>query len=149
MSVIALVATVTLSVTLLLEPAPTLAAGHVSTTTEPCQSSRFNSDYLIDQCLETNIRTMSARMESALRRESGYLRYVSRSEDWRVAKRTQATFVTFAREECLAQAHPYQPGTIVPILYGECVLQLYHQRLDYLDRTIAWFKNGGESQASP
>jgi hypothetical protein len=38
----------------------------------------------------------------------------------------------YAHEECLAEANPYQPGTIVPILCGECALGLYNQRLDYL-----------------
>lgn len=144
----ALVVIVALSATLLVRPELTVAASHVSTTTEPCQSPRFSSDYLIDQCLELNICVMTSRMESSLRKESAYLRYASRAQDWRVAQRTQSTFVAYAREECFAQANPYQPGTIVPILYGECVLQLYHQRLDYLEHTITSFKNGGESQRS-
>ena len=54
--------------------------------------------------------------------------------------------MTYAREECLAQANPYQPGTIVPILYGECVVGFYNQRLNYLRDTIASFKKGGESR---
>jgi hypothetical protein len=87
-------------------------------------------------------------MNSSLRKESVYFGYASRARDWRVAQRTQATFVAYAREECLSRANPYQPGTIVPILYGECVIQLYQQRLDTIDHVIAAFKNGGESQGS-
>lgn len=71
-------------------------------------------------------------MDTSLREESVYLHYASRSQDWRVARRTQSTFMFYAHEECLAEANPYQPGTIVPILCGECALGLYNQRLDYL-----------------
>jgi hypothetical protein len=65
----------------------------------------------------------------------------------RVAERTQSTFVAYAREECLAEANPYQPGTIVPILYGECVFGFYDQRLAYLHHAIATFQSGGEAQS--
>jgi uncharacterized protein YecT (DUF1311 family) len=126
----------------------TASASDTTTTTLPCQSKKLTTDYEIDQCLTTNIRTMTTRMESALRKESVYLRYGSRSKDWRVAQRTQSTFVAYAHEECLAQSNPYQPGTIVPILYGECVVTLYNQRLNYIDQTITAFKNGGEAQGS-
>jgi uncharacterized protein YecT (DUF1311 family) len=129
-------------------PAKTEASQVITTTTVPCQSPRLGSDYQIDQCLEKGIRTMTRRMNSSLRRESSYLSYASRAQDWRVAQRTQAAFIAYAREECLSQANPYQPGTIVPILYGECVIQLYQQRLDNIQRAIATFKNGGESQRS-
>jgi hypothetical protein len=78
--------------------------------------------------------------------ESVYFHYGSLSQDRRVAQRTQSTFMAYARDECLAQANPYQPGTIVPILFGECVLDFYHQRLHYLRDTIASLKRGGESR---
>jgi uncharacterized protein YecT (DUF1311 family) len=138
----------TLGATLLLQPETTVAAGHATTTTQPCSGPRFNTDFRIDQCLESDLRMMRTRMESSLREESVFLGYPSRSQDWRVAQRTQSTFLAYAREECLAQANPYQPGTIVPILFGECELQLFDQRLAYLHRTIASFKRGGESQPS-
>ena len=85
-------------------------------------------------------------MESSLRDESDYFHYATRSQDRRVAQRTQSTFTSYAREECLALTNPYQSGTIVPILYGECVLGFEHQRLDYLRHAITSFKKGGESQ---
>jgi hypothetical protein len=85
-------------------------------------------------------------MESSLRDESDYFHYATRSQDRRVAQRTQSTFTSYAREECLALTNPYQSGTIVPILYGECVLGFDHQRLDYLRHAITSFKKGGESQ---
>jgi uncharacterized protein YecT (DUF1311 family) len=126
----------------------TASAGTTTTTTLPCQSKKLTTDYEIDQCLTSNIRAMTTRMETALRKESVYLRYGSRSKDWRVAQRTQSTFVAYAHDECLAQSNPYQPGTIVPILYGECVVTLYKQRLNYIDQTITSFKNGGEARDS-
>jgi uncharacterized protein YecT (DUF1311 family) len=124
------------------------SASDTTTTTLACQSKKLTTDYEIDQCLTTHIRAMTTRMESALRKESVYLRYGSKSKDWRVAQRTQSTFVAYAHEECLTQSNPYQPGTIVPILYGECVVALYDQRLDYIDQTITTFKNGGAAQGS-
>jgi hypothetical protein len=54
--------------------------------------------------------------------------------------------MAYARDKCLAQANPYQPGTIVPILFGECVLNVYHQRLHFFRDTIASMKRGGESR---
>ena len=122
------------------------SAGPVTSATAPCQSSALTSDYQIDRCLEGKIREITSRMQTALRRESGYLRYASPSQDWRVVQRTQRTFVAYAREECLAQTNPYRTGTIVPILYGECEVQLFDQRLAYIDHTIASLKSGGESQ---
>ena len=56
--------------------------------------------------------------------------------------------MSYARQECLAQANPYQPGTIVPIIYGECVIEFYNQRLTYLRDAIASFKRGAEAQAT-
>jgi len=139
---------VVLVVTLTFRSAATVAADAPHATALPCQSKQLTTDYQIDQCLTSNIHAMTQRMESSLRKESRFLHYASRSQDWRVARRTQATFVTFAREECLAQANPYQPGTIVTILYGECVLKLYDQRLAYIDQTITAFQNGGEVGSS-
>lgn len=147
--VVASIVIAALTTFILLRPETSVASPLVTTTTVPCQSPRLSSDYQIDKCLESRIRSMTGRMNSSLRKESISLHYATRSQDWRVARRTQATFVTFAREECLSQAHPYQPGTFVPVLYGECVLQLYQQRLDYIDRVITSFRNGGESQRSP
>ena len=87
-------------------------------------------------------------MNTLLRKESVYFRYASKPRDWRVAEKTQATFMSYAREECLAQVNPYRTGTISPILYGECVLGFYNQRVTYLRDTIASFENGGESRTS-
>ena len=137
-----------LSVVLLLDPVSTVAAPRATTTTVPCQSPRLSNDSQIDQCLVSGIRSMTRRMNTALRKESAYLHYPSRSQDWRVARRAQATFVAYVREECLAEANPYQPGTIVPILYGECVIGLYQQRLANIDAVITSFRKGGESQPS-
>jgi uncharacterized protein YecT (DUF1311 family) len=143
-----LVVIVTLVAVLVFRPASAAAADRPSTTL-PCQSKRLTTDYQIDQCLTAKMHTLTTRMETALRSESPYLHYASRAQDWRVAQRTQNTFVAYAREECLAQANPYQPGTIVPILYGECVLKLFNQRLAYIDETITSFKRGGEAGSSP
>jgi uncharacterized protein YecT (DUF1311 family) len=144
--VVALAVIAAVTIFVLLRPATTVASHHVTTTTIACQSPRLNSDYQIDQCLEKGIRSMSRRMTASLQKESVYLRYASPSQDWRVAQRTQATFVVYVRDECLSQANPYRSGTIVPILYGECVLQLYQQRLDNIQRVLASFRHGGESQ---
>ncbi len=144
--VVALVVVVALIAVLVLRPEKTATTSVSSTTTLPCASAQLTSDYEIDQCLESKIRFVTVQMDSLLRKESVYFRYAARSQDWRVAQRTQSTFMTYAREECLAQANPYQPGTIVPILYGECVVGFYNQRLHYLRDTIASFKKGGESR---
>jgi len=144
--VVTLVVVVALVAVLVLRPDKTAATSVSSTTTLPCASAQLTSDYEIDQCLESKIRFVTVQMDSLLRKESVYFRYAARSQDWRVAQRTQSTFMTYAREECLAQANPYQPGTIVPILYGECVVGFYNQRLHYLRDTIASFKKGGESR---
>jgi uncharacterized protein YecT (DUF1311 family) len=137
---------VALIAVLVLRPEKTATTSVSSTTTLPCASAQLTSDYLIDQCLESKIRVVSVQMDSLLRKESVYFRYAAKSQDWRVAQRTQSTFMTYAREECLAQVNPYQPGTIVPILYGECVFGFYNQRLRYLRDTIASLKKGGESR---
>jgi hypothetical protein len=144
--VVALVVVAALIAVLVLRPEKTATTSVSSTTTVPCASAQLTSDYLIDQCLESKIRVVTIQIDSLLRMESVYFRYASHSQDWRVAQRTQSTFMTYAREECLAQANPYQPGTIVPILFGECVLGFYNQRLHYLRDTIASFKKGGESR---
>ena len=144
--VVTLVVVVALVAVLVLRPDKTAATSVSSTTTLPCASAQLTSDYEIDQCLESKIRFVTVQMDSLVRKESVYFRYAARSQDWRVAHRTQSTFMTYAREECLAQANPYQPGTIVPILYGECVVGFYNQRLHYLRDTIASFKKGGESR---
>ena len=117
--VVALAMVVALIAVLVLRPEKTATTSVSSTTTLPCASAQLTSDYLIDQCLESKIRVVTVQMDSLLRKESVYFRYAAMSQDWRVAQRTQSTFMTYAREECLAQANPYQPGTIVPILYGE------------------------------
>jgi hypothetical protein len=87
-------------------------------------------------------------MNSLLRKESIYFHYASTAQDRRVAQRTQSTFRSYARQECLAEANPYQPGTIVPILYGECLIGLDNQRLVALRHAIASFVKGGEAQAT-
>ena len=144
--VVTLVVVVALVAVLVLRPDKTATTSVSSTTTQPCASAQLTSDYEIDQCLESKIRFVTVQMDSLLRKESVYFRYAARSQDWRVAQRTQSTFMTYAREECLAQANPHQPGTIVPILYGECVVGFYNQRLHYLRDTIASFEKGGESR---
>ena len=143
--VVALVIIIGLVVVILVRPQNTAASPHV-TTTVPCHNPELTSDYQIDRCLETSIRTITAKMNVSLRKESRYLRYASRAQDWRVVRRTQSRFIAFSRSECLSQANPYQPGTIVPIIYGECVLQLYHQRLDDIERVLESFRQGGESR---
>jgi hypothetical protein len=87
-------------------------------------------------------------MDSLLRDESVFFHYASTVQDWRVARRTQSTFMSYAREECLAGTKPYQPGTIVPILYGECVIAMYDQRVVLLHYAIASFKKGEEAQGT-
>jgi uncharacterized protein YecT (DUF1311 family) len=127
-------------------PARGALAGSVTTTTLPCQGPRLHSDYQIDQCLVTQMKIATNQMNSSLRKESDFFRYATRSTDWRVAHRTQATFMAYAREVCLAETNPYSSGTIEPILYGECALQLFHQRLAQIRRAISSFQNGGEAQ---
>lgn len=144
--VVALVIIIGLTIVIFVRPQNTVASPRVTTTTVPCQSAQLTSDYQIDNCLEASIRTMNTKMNMSLRKESRYLRYGSPAQDWRVVRRTQSTFIAFSRSECLSQANPYQPGTIVPILYGECVLQLYHQRLDDIKRVLEFFRHGGESR---
>jgi hypothetical protein len=56
--------------------------------------------------------------------------------------------MAYAREVCLAETNPYASGTIEPILYGECALRLFHQRLDEIRHVITSFQNGGEAQRS-
>jgi len=146
--VVAVIVLVGLAASLLLRPATSVSASVVTTTSVPCSSKQLTSDYLIDQCLESKIRAKTAQMDSLLREESVFFHYASTVQDWRVARRTQSTFMSYAREECLAEANPYQPGTIVPILYGECVIGMYDQRVVYLHRAIASFKKGGEAQGT-
>jgi uncharacterized protein YecT (DUF1311 family) len=129
-------------------PDTTVATTVDTTTTLPCSNSKLASDVQIDQCLESKIRVKTAQMDSLLRDESVYFHYASTVQDWRVARRTQSTFISFARQECLAEANPYQPGTIVPIIYGECVIGMYDQRVVYLHHAIASFKNRGEAQGT-
>jgi hypothetical protein len=129
-------------------PDTTVTASVVTTTTLPCSSSKLTSEAKIDQCLVAKIRVQTAQMSSLLRDESVFFRYASTAQDWRVAQRTQSTFLSYARQECLSEANPYQPGTIVPVLYGECVIGFYNQRVVYLRHAIASFKKGGEAQAA-
>lgn len=144
--VVSLIVVVALVAVLVSRPEKGPARSEDTTTTLPCASAQLSSDYAIDQCLVSKMHVVTVQMNSLLRRESAYFHYASPSQDWRVAQRTQSTFMTYAREECLAQANPYQPGTIVPILFGECVLGLYGQRLHFLRETIASLKKGGESR---
>ena len=129
-------------------PVPPALAGTVTKSTVPCQSPKLKTDYSIDQCLVTQMKIATSRMNATLREESNFFRYATRKQDWRVAHRTQATFMAYARETCLAETNPYSSGTIEPILYGECALQLFHQRLAEIRRAITDFRNGGESQRS-
>jgi uncharacterized protein YecT (DUF1311 family) len=129
-------------------PAQTAIAGTVTKTTVPCQSAKLKTDYQIDQCLVTQLKIATSRMNSSLRTESDFFRYATRRQDWRVAHHTQATFMAYTREVCLAETNPYSSGTIEPILYGECALQLFHQRLAQIRRAITSFQNGGEAQRS-
>jgi len=80
--------------------------GEPSATTVPCASPQLTSEYQIEQCLESKIRVVRVRMESSLRDESDYFHYATRSQDRRVAQRTQSTFTSYAREECLALTNP-------------------------------------------
>jgi uncharacterized protein YecT (DUF1311 family) len=141
---VAIVVVVALLAVLALQPERTAAS--TGSTTLPCSSAQLTTDYQIDQCLESKIHEATTLMGSLLRSESVYFRYASKSQDWRVALRTQSTFTSYAREECLAQVHPYRTGTIEPILYGECVLGFYDQRVDSLRQTITSFKQGGEAR---
>jgi uncharacterized protein YecT (DUF1311 family) len=142
------VALVALVVSLVLPVAQPALAGSVTKSTVPCQSARLKTDYEIDRCLVTQMKIATSQMNSSLRTESDFFRYATRRQDWRVAHRTQATFMAYAREVCLAETNPYSSGTIEPILYGECALQLFHQRLAEIRRAIASFQHGGESQRS-
>ncbi|MGB8196268.1 MAG: lysozyme inhibitor LprI family protein [Acidimicrobiales bacterium] len=129
-------------------PSQAALAGSRAKVTVPCQSAKLRTDYQIDQCLVTQMKIATTRMNSSLREESGFFRYATRKQDWRVAHRTQSAFMAYAREVCLAETNPYSSGTIEPILYGECALQLFHQRLAEIRRAISSFRNGGESQRS-
>jgi uncharacterized protein YecT (DUF1311 family) len=137
---------VTLVAYVLVCPASSASAGVVTTTTVPCSGPRLTTDYQIDHCLESKIQMKTDQMNSLLRKESVYFHYANRAADLRVAKRTQSTFMSYARQECLAQANPYQPGTIVPFIYGECVLNFYDQRLVVLHNAITSFAKGGEAR---
>lgn len=130
-------------------PDTTVTASIATTTTLPCSSSKLLSDAQIDECLDSSIRVMTTHMDSLLREESSFFRYANKAKDLQVARRTQSTFMSYAHQECLAEANPYQPGTIVPILYGECVIGFYHQRLAVLQHAITTFKRGGEAQGGP
>jgi hypothetical protein len=130
-------------------PNPTLKVSVVTTTTLPCSSAKLASDYQIDQCLESIIRVRTAQMDMLSREESDYFRYTTTIKDLRVARRIQSTFTSYARQECLAEANPYQTGTIVPILFGECEIGFFDQRLVVLRNAIAIFKRGGEAQGAP
>jgi uncharacterized protein YecT (DUF1311 family) len=132
----------------LMFPSQAALAGSVAKTTVPCQSAKLKTDYQIDQCLVTQMKIATSRMNSSLREESDFFRYATRQQDWRVARRAQTTFMAYAREVCLAETNPYSSGTIEPILYGECALQLFHQRLTEIRQAISSFRNGGESQHS-
>ena len=87
-------------------------------------------------------------MTSALARESVYLSSSAPSLGLRIAQRAQSAFTTYVHRECLAEANPYQPGTIVPIVYGDCALALYRQRLALIDAQINYFKAGGEAASA-
>jgi uncharacterized protein YecT (DUF1311 family) len=141
------VALAALFVTLALPLSPAFA-GSVTKTTVPCQSPKLKSDYQIDRCLVSQMKIATSQMNASLREESDFFRYATRKQDWRVAHHTQTTFMAYARETCLAETNPYSSGTIEPILYGECALQLFHQRLAEIRRAISDFRNGGESQRS-
>lgn len=81
-------------------------------------------------------------MTSALHQESKFLSFTSKSEGWRVAIEAQRAFMNYAHHECLAEANPYESGTIVPIIYGECALSLEMQRLTLIQEQTRYFRNG-------
>jgi uncharacterized protein YecT (DUF1311 family) len=153
--VAALIVIVALASVLVLQPHTTVTSIPTTTTTTatsttsvPCQSPKLMSDLAIGNCLDARINVATRQMDSKLREESVYFHYDSRSRDWRVARKTQSTYLAYVRQECVAQAHPYQSGTIVPILYSECELSFFGQRLHDIERALTTFQGGGEAEST-
>ena len=127
-----------------------LPAAHTRTTSslvDSC-STATSTDVQINLCLDQKLRAMQGQMTSALRRESTYLSFNSPSQGLAVARRVQSAFTAYVHQECLAESNPYQPGTIVPIIYGDCALAVFRQRLALLDAQINYFKAGGEASST-
>lgn len=134
-----------LFVTLALLPAaPTRAT---SSLVDSCSTST-STDVQMYQCLDRRMRALQGQMASALRRESAFLSLNAPSQGLAVARKAQSAFTTYVHQECLAEANPYQPGTIVPIIYGNCALGLYRQRLALFDAQIKYFNAGGEASSA-
>lgn len=89
---------------------------------------------------------LQRQMTAAVRFEARYLG-VSRRSGF-LTQQAQKTFLTYARAECLAEANPYRGGTIYPIIFGECSLSLYRQRLALIVEQTQYLQRGGPAAPS-
>jgi uncharacterized protein YecT (DUF1311 family) len=112
-------------------------------SSQTCRSINSLPDSKIYECLNQQVHALETKMTSALRKESQFLSFTSTNEGWRVAMKAQSALLAYMHQECLAQATPYQPGTIVPIIYGECALSLERQRLALIQQQTKYFRSGG------
>ncbi len=111
-----------------------------------CGGSKYKTDVAIYQCLNTQIAVLGEQTSAALAMESQYLSYTSLSAGHKLAVQAQSAFGAYVHSECLGESNPYEPGTIVPIIYGECAIGLDHQRLTLIERQLQNFEEGGEAR---
>lgn len=114
-----------------------------STSTSPqkatsCLTDPNLNDYQMNQCLVEQIGRVRSELTVALRRETVGLSAVSNDSSILMAG-AEADFERFASNECLAEASPYTGGTIYPIIFGNCKLSLYGQRLRWVNQAILNF----------
>lgn len=137
---------VTLVATILLGGA-SVANASTKKVAPPCSSTTLTTDVAIYQCLNHRLAKVHHAIDVALRTEAPFLSS-QRATGRRLAARAESAYSSYVRRECDAEANPYQPGTIVPIIYGECALSLFHQRLVLIKATTAQFRRGGEAAAT-
>jgi uncharacterized protein YecT (DUF1311 family) len=102
-----------------------------------CQNSKNLNDYQMNMCLIEKVKIVRAALDSKLRTEAVALSATSPQDGARVVDAAQAAFETYRRRECLAEANPYTGGTIFPIVFGNCELSMYQQRLALVNHEIS------------
>ena len=100
-----------------------------TTISTACNDNPNLNDYQMDMCLTKQIHTLRGAIAAALNRQISLINASAPGQGLPLVTAAQKDFDLYVRSECLAESAPYNGGTIVPIIFGNCEVSLYQQRL--------------------
>jgi uncharacterized protein YecT (DUF1311 family) len=102
-------------------PTSTTAPGSYDSSCEKTAQSQIQ----LDQCAQSELKQVQTQLTTLLTEDSAQF-------GKRTVNKVQGRWRQFRDAECDLEAKPYRHGTIVPLIIGECEIQLTVQRTQSL-----------------